>query len=501
MNTALQLNHITKTFGKVIANHDINLTVQKGTIHCILGENGSGKSTLMNVIMGLHKPDTGEILMNGKKVQIEKPRDAMKYKIGMVHQHFMLFNQNTVLENIIAGEERCGLFLRTAKQRKYLEELIKEYHFQVNLDDKISDLSVGTKQKVEILRVLYKGADVLIFDEPTAVLTPQEADQLIEIIFTLKKTGKTILFISHKMNEILKVGDYITVLRKGEVVYETEKVNATAEKLAFEMVGKETKFNGFDRAPYNPQKTVLKISGAELKKGKERVSFQIREGEIVGIAGVGGNGQLELEELVVGLLNQNDCKIEFLGKDISNLSIIDRKMSGLAYIPSDRLENAVFAEESLYDNYLLGNHMRKEFNKKGMIQRKNVTEYATKSIEEYDVRTPNLQISLGSLSGGNQQKMVLSREISQNPKLIIAAQPTRGLDIGAIEFVHTTLLKERDKGAAILLISAELSEITELSDRVIVLYNGEVMAEDVTEKFTRETLGLLMAGKKEGVKE
>lgn len=497
MDTALQLNHVTKIFGKVVANNDINLTVRKGSIHCILGENGSGKSTMMNVIMGLHKPENGEIFIGGKKAQIDNPKDAMKYKIGMVHQHFMLFNQNTVLENIIAGEERCGLFLRTASQRKELEKLISQYNFNVNLDDKITDLSVGTKQKVEILRVLYKGADVLIFDEPTAVLTPQEADQLIEIIFTLKKTGKTILFISHKMNEIMKVADYITVLRKGEIVFETEKENASVEKLAFEMVGKETKFGGFDRAPYNPKETILKISNAELKPGKKPVSFQIRAGEIMGIAGVDGNGQMELEELVVGLMHQKNCKIEFLGKDVSDVSVLDRKMAGIAYIPSDRLKNAVFAEESLTDNYLLGNHTREEFNKNGMIQRKALNDYADKCIADYDVRTPGQQELLRNLSGGNQQKMVLSREISQNPRLIIAAQPTRGLDIGAIEFVHTTLLKERDKGNAVLVISAELSEVTELSDRIIVLYNGESMAEDERSKFTRESLGLLMAGKKE----
>ncbi len=497
MDTALQLNHITKIFGKVVANNDINLKVRKGSIHCILGENGSGKSTMMNVIMGLHRPEKGEILINGQKAQIESPKDAMKYKIGMVHQHFMLFNQNTVLENIIAGEERCGLFLRTGKQRKFLEDLIQQYNFNVNLDDKISDLSVGTKQKVEILRVLYKGADVLIFDEPTAVLTPQEADQLIEIIFSLKETGKTILFISHKMNEILKVGDYVTVLRKGEIVYESEKADTTAEKLAFEMVGKETKFGGFDRAPYDPKEPILKITNAELKKGKKPVSFQIRAGEIMGIAGVDGNGQLELEELVVGLLRQKNCKIEFLGEDVSDASILERKMAGIAYIPSDRLQNAVLPEESLSDNYLLGNHARTAFNKNGMIQTKNLAEYSDTCIEGYDVRTPGAQELLKNLSGGNQQKMVLSRELSQNPKLIIAAQPTRGLDIGAIEFVHTSLLKERDKGNAVLVISAELSEVTELSDRIIVLYNGEVMAEDEKSKFTRETLGLLMAGKQE----
>lgn len=499
MKAALQLSHITKRFGNVTANDDINLSIEKGEVHCILGENGCGKTTLMNVISGLYRPEAGEVFVNGEKAQIDSPKDAMKYKIGMVHQHFMLFNQNTVLENIIVGEERCGAVLKTDEQRRELQQMIDKYQFHVGLDDKIRDLSVGTKQRVEILKVLYRGADIIIFDEPTAVLTPQEAEHLMEIILELKESGKTILFISHKLNETLKIGDAITVLRKGRIVYESKKQDTTAEKLAFEMVGKETRFGGFARNEYCPGEPVLKVTGVGLRAEKKPVSFQVRAGEILGIAGVDGNGQQELEQLIVGILKQKEGKIEFLGKDISQSPIIERKMAGMAYIPSDRLEYGVMEGESLSFNYLLGNHERKGFNMHGLIQNKNLKKYAETSVDEYDVRTPGVQEKIGNLSGGNQQKMVLSRELSQNPRLIIAGQPTRGLDIGAIEFVHTMLLKERDKGNAVILISAELSEITELSDRILVLYGGEIMAEDAADAFTRESLGLLMAGKqKEG---
>lgn len=495
METALQLSHITKIFGKITANDDISLTVRKGSIHCILGENGSGKTTLMNVISGLYRPEDGEIFVNGEKARIDNPKDAMKYKIGMVHQHFMLFNQNTVLENIIVGEEKCGLLLKTGEQRRFLQQMIDQYQFQVNLDDRIRSLSVGTKQKVEILKVLYRGADTIIFDEPTAVLTPQEADHLMDIILGLKKSGKTILFISHKLNETLKIGDFITVLRRGRVVYETENRDSTPEKLAYEMVGKETRFGGFERKAYQPGETVLRVEGAQLKEGKAPVSFEVHAGEVLGIAGVDGNGQQELEQLVIGITKQKKCRLEFLGKEISQASVLERKMGGMAYIPSDRLEYAVMEGQTLTFNYLLGNHDREEFQSHGLIRNKKLNEYTEECIGTYDVRTAGAGELLCNLSGGNQQKMVLSRELSQKPKLILAGQPTRGLDIGAIEFVHTTLLKERDKGSAVILISAELSEITELSDKILVLYDGEIMAEDLNAAFTRESLGLLMAGK------
>lgn len=498
METALKLNHITKVFGRIIANDDISLSVEKGSIHCILGENGCGKTTLMNVISGLYKPDAGEVFVNGEKARIDNPKDAMKYKIGMVHQHFMLFNQNTVLENIVVGEERCGAILKTREQRRYLQQMINQFQFHVNLDDRIRNLPVGTKQKVEILKVLYRGADIIIFDEPTAVLTPQEADQLMEIILGLKKDGKTILFISHKLNETLRIGDEITVLRRGKVVYETANENTSPEKLAFEMVGKETHFGGFERKKYEPGETILRIRNAELKKGKTPVSFEVRAGEILGIAGVDGNGQQELEQLIAGILKQKNCDLEFLGKDMSQSSVLERKMAGMAYIPSDRLEYAVMEDQTLTFNYLLGNHSREEFQSHGLIRNRKLSGYTEKCMELYDVRSSGAGERIRNLSGGNQQKMVLSRELSQEPKLILAGQPTRGLDIGAIEFVHTTLLKERDKGNAIILISAELSEITELSDKILVLYNGEVMDEDQKSAFTRESLGLLMAGKRPG---
>ena len=345
------------------------------------------------------------------------------------------------------------------------------------------------------MKVLYRGADMIIFDEPTAVLTPQEADHLMEIILGLKKDGKTILFISHKLNETLKIGDQITVLRRGKVVYETANQDSTPEKLAYEMVGKETRFGDFERKRYRPGETILKIEGAQLKEGKKPVSFEVHAGEVLGIAGVDGNGQQELEQLIVGIIKQKNCRLKFFGKDMSQASVLERKMAGMAYIPSDRLEYAVMEEQTLTLNYLLGNHGREEFQSHGLIRNKKLNAYTEECIGTYDIRTAGAGERLCNLSGGNQQKMVLSRELSQEPRLILAGQPTRGLDIGAIEFVHTTLLKERDKGNAIILISAELSEITELSDKILVLYDGEIMAEDLKSVFTRESLGLLMAGK------
>lgn len=496
MGTILKLEHITKTFGPVVANHDISVDIGEGTIHCFLGENGSGKSTLMNVITGLHRPDEGKIIVRGQPALIRSPKDAMSYQIGMVHQHFMLFNQNTVLENIIIGEEKTSFILRPADHRRALEELLRKYGFSLNLDAKIRDLSVGEKQRVEILRVLYRGADIIIFDEPTAVLTPQEADQLMEIFRSLKAAGKTVIFISHKLKEILSVGDRITVIRRGRVVFDGDIGDATPEKLAFEMVGHKTQFSGFERAACNPGKPLFRIKNAVLREGRPGISFEARAGEIVGIAGVDGNGQMELEQLIVGLTIQNGCFTEIAGEDVSSKPPLSRKLRGLAYIPSDRLENGIMVSLPLTDNYLLGNQSRAEFQKHGILKTPSLNAYAAGAIEQYDVRTPGVDVSAGSLSGGNQQKMVLSRELSHDPCVILAAQPTRGLDIGAIEFVHKTLLRERDKGNTVILISTELSEIQELSDRIIVLYEGEITKEGPTAMFSQEDLGLYMAGKR-----
>lgn len=500
-NPKLKLRQITKKFGTKIANDNIDLEVKRGTVHCIIGENGSGKTTLMNMIFGLYKPDSGQIYLDGNEVKIDNPKRAHQYKIGMVHQHFMLFERHTVLENIILGEERSKIFLNMNSSERIIEEMINRYHFQINLRDKIQDLSVGTKQKIEILKILYRGADLIIFDEPTAVLTPEEADQLMEIILNLKKSGKTILFISHKLNEVAKIGDYVTVLRGGQIVYETRCEKDKMQKIAYEMVGKETELNNLPRKPFSPGKVVLELSGGELKKGRAPFSFKVHEGEIVGIAGVDGNGQLELEQMVMGILKQKNCKIKLTGEEISQSTVLERKMKGIVYVPSDRLKYAVMEDETLSDNFLLGNQERENFNAHGIIKHKELLEFGKKIINEYDIRTGGVDATIRTLSGGNQQKVVLGRELSQEHKLVLVAQPTRGLDIGAIEFVHKRILEERDSGKAVILISTELSEIMELSDRIIVLYEGEIMSDAPISEYSREIIGLRMAGRKESIHE
>lgn len=491
----LKLRQITKRFGTKTASDNIDLEVQKGTIHCIIGENGSGKTTLMNIIFGLYRPDNGQIYLDGKEVRIDSPKTAHRYKIGMVHQHFMLFERYTVLENIILGEEKSKIFLNKGISQKIVEEMIGKYHFDINLQDKIQDLSVGTKQKIEILKILYREAELIIFDEPTAVLTPGEAEQLMEIILNLKKTGKTILFISHKLNEVSKIGDCVTVLRGGRIVYETRSVKDQIRKIAYEMVGKETTLSNLPRKSFQPGKTVLELSGAELREGRTSFSLKVHEGEVVGIAGVDGNGQLELEQVIAGILKQKNCMIKLAGEEISQRNIMERKMRGIVYVPSDRLKYAVMEDETLIDNFLLGNHERDNINVHGIIKQKEILDISKKVIEEYNIRANGLETTVGSLSGGNQQKVVLGRELSQEHKLVLMAQPTRGLDIGAIEFVHRRILEERDEGKAVILISTELSEIMELSDRIIVLYEGEVMSDAPVSEYSREMIGLRMAGR------
>lgn len=495
MKNAIEMKDITKCFPGVIANNSVNLCVKEQEIHCLLGENGSGKSTLMNILFGIHKQDSGEIFIKGKKVNIKSPKDANNLGIGMVHQHFMLFNQNTVLENIIIGEERTRLLLNYEKSKKEIQSLIDKYSFNLNLDDKICNLSIGLKQRVEILKILYRGVDIIIFDEPTAVLTPQESDMLMDIILNLRDSGKTIIFISHKLGETMKIGDKITVLRKGNVAATIDCDKTSPEELARYMVGKDIETD-LERSDYYPGDDVLSLMDVPLMQGKTPCNLSVRAGEILGIAGVDGNGQLELEKLIMGIDNITDGKIVFDSIDITKMPTIDRKMNGIAYIPSDRYEFAMVPTESILMNLLLGNHERKKFVKHGIVNLKEMTNYSMKMVEEYNVKISDINQPIQTLSGGNQQKVILSREISQSPKLILAAQPTRGLDIGAIEFVHKLLLKKRDEGCAIILISAELSEITTLSDRIAVLYEGEVAACDFAENFTRDELGLLMAGKK-----
>ena len=495
MEYVIQMENITKTFPGVIANDHVNLCVKKQEIHSLLGENGTGKTTLMNILFGLYKKDSGDIYINGKKVDISRPKDAFNLGIGMVHQHFMLIPQMTVLENIVLGQEGVACFLDYKKNRENLQGIIDQFGFKINLDEKVVDLSVGMMQRVEIIKLLYRGADRIILDEPTAVLTPQEVDELIKILNRLKEAGKSIIFITHKLNETMAVADRITVLRKGKNVTTIDKKDTNANELARFMVGREVLFRQ-DKTEKIPGKTVLALQNVKLQdKTGETVTITVNEGEIVGIAGVEGNGQLELEEMIVGTRKMTEGTLLFEDDDITHESIVKRKERGLAYIPSDRHKNAMLKNFPLWENYLLGYQHLPQYQKHGMIREKEIRKHSTERIDQYRVKANGPDDPIQTLSGGNQQKVILSREISQDPKLILAAQPVRGLDIGAIEYIHGVLLEMREKSKAVLLISAELSEIMNLSDRIVVLYEGKVMAQGPRSDFDMETLGLLMAGK------
>lgn len=497
MTYAIEMKNITKQFPGVLANDNITLQVKKQEVHSLLGENGSGKSTLMNILFGLQQPDAGAIYINGDKASISNPEDAHNLGIGMVHQHFMLVEQMSALENIILGNESPGFFLDKEDSYRKVEDLVKKYGFQLNLNEKVANLSIGMKQRVEILKTLYRGAETVIFDEPSAVLTPQEVEELFEIIETLKQNGKTIIFITHKLNEIMEVADTITVIRRGQKITTINKSDTNSKYLANQMVGRDVETIVAKSNEYNGD-VVLKLNGVKmLDNAKGNISLEIRAGEILGIAGVEGNGQLQLEETITGLIDSDDEKIFLNGIDIGKLNPAKRKALGIGYIPSDRFRRAILPTFSVKENFLLGFHESEPFIKKGFIQDKLLRKHSDDMIKEFDIRVPNSSIPIGNLSGGNQQKVVLARETSQGPQLIIAAQPTRGLDVGAIEYVHRTLLELRDKGKAILLISAELTEVMNLSDRIAVMYEGEIQGTLSSEEFSKERIGLLMAGDRE----
>lgn len=497
MAYAIELNNITKEFPGVLANDNITLKVEKSTVHSILGENGSGKSTLMNVLFGLYKPDKGEIIVSGKKVTIQNPEDAHRNGIGMVHQHFMLVEQMTALENIILGNEIGNFFVDRTSSYQKVQELVERYGFQLDLNEKVANLSIGMKQRVEILKTLYRGAEILILDEPSAVLTPQEVEELFDIIRSLKEKGKTIIFITHKLNEIMEVADSITVIRRGRVITSIKKEDTDAERLANAMVGRDIEVIQAVQKNTLGDPILEVVELPLLPNTTKSVSFSIREGEIFGIAGVEGNGQLQLEESIIGLLSVNKGSITFCNQTINKLKPTERKKLGIGYIPSDRFKRAIVPEFSILENVLLGFHNEQPFVKKGMIQSHYLEEYCQELIDKFDIRLPNSAVSIKTLSGGNQQKVVVARETSQEPKLVIAAQPTRGLDVGAIEFIHKTLLKLRDEGKAILLISAELTEVMNLSDRIGVLFEGEFQAILNRDDFDKERIGNLMAGNRE----
>ena len=491
---AVSMKGIVKKFPGIIANDHIDFDVEKNTVHCLLGENGSGKSTLMNVLFGLYHNEEGEIYINEKKISIKSPIDAQKCGIGMIHQHFMLIPQLTVLENIILGDEP-GKFAIDAKiAKESVEKLINQYHFNLDINAKVVDISVGMKQRVEILKLLYRGADILIFDEPTAVLTPQEVDELFEIFKKLIAQGCTIIFITHKLNEIFAASDKVTILRKGKCVgtYATSQMNAS--KLSEMMVGRQIQDN-YDLKENEFNRTVLQIKNLKLNnKNKDGISLSVKQGRIIGIAGIDGNGQMELEDLIVGTRKIESGSISICDKDVKQLSIGKRKQLGLAYIPSDRMRSGALGSTSIKENFLLGHQDLQKYKKHGFINFKNLVDDSYELTKQYDIKLVSIDQDFSGLSGGNQQKVVLAREVSKNIEFILAAQPTRGLDIGAIEYVHNTLLDLRDKGKGILLISAELSELLSICDEIYVLFDHKISAHLLRKDFDERKIGLAMIG-------
>nr|WP_222717375.1 ABC transporter ATP-binding protein [Listeria portnoyi] len=490
---------IRKEFSGFVANDNITLQLKRGEIHALLGENGAGKSTLMNVLFGLYEPDGGEIRVNGSVEAIHSPNKANDLGIGMVHQHFMLVDKFTVAENIILGKEpsKFGVI----EKKKAIEEIraiSDRYGLKVDPNAKISDISIGMQQRVEILKTLYRGADILIFDEPTAVLTPQEIKELISIMRTLIKEGKSIILITHKLKEIMDVCDRVTVIRRGKGMGTVNVPETSPQALANLMVGREVVFTT-EKTPANPGQDVLEVKDLVVKesRGVESVrglNLTVRAGEIVGIAGVDGNGQSELIQAISGLTKTTNGSILLKGEHIENKKPRRITESGLGHIPEDRHKHGLVLEMSLGENIALQTYYQKPISNKGFLNHKEMYDFARKLIEEYDVRTSSEYVAAKALSGGNQQKAIIAREISRNPDFLIAAQPTRGLDVGAIEFIHRRLIEQRDEGKAILLMSFELDEIMNVSDRIAVIYEGKIVAIVKPEETTEQELGLLMAG-------
>lgn len=499
----IEMLNITKEFPGIKANDNITLQLKKGEIHALLGENGAGKSTLMSILFGLYQPTSGTIKKNGKEVQINNPNDANDLNIGMVHQHFKLVECFSVLDNIILGiEPTKGLFLSKKGARDKVMELSEKYGLKVDPDAIVSDITVGMQQRTEILKMLYRENEVLIFDEPTAVLTPQEIEELMKIMKNLAKEGKSILFITHKLNEIMEVADRCTILRKGKYIGTVNIKDTSKEELSKMMVGRDVNFS-VDKKPATPGETVLKVehmtvpSKMHANNAVKDVSFNVRKGEIVCIAGIDGNGQTELVYALTGLEKMSDGKIMFNGTDMTNASIREKSRSGMSHIPEDRHKHGLVLDYSLEQNMVLQRYWEPEFQKGGFIKQKAVRDYAERLIEQYDVRSGQGAVTVArSMSGGNQQKAIIAREIDKNPDLLVAVQPTRGLDVGAIEYIHSQLVAQRDKGKAVLLVSLELDEVMDVSDRILVMYEGEIVGQLNPKEITVEELGLYMSGAK-----
>lgn len=502
---AVEMINITKRFPGIIANDNITLKIKKGEIHALLGENGAGKSTLMSVLFGLYSPEEGYIKINGERVNISNPNVATKYGIGMVHQHFKLVECFSVLENIILGVEPTKFgFLNMDLARKKIIALSKKYNLGIDVNKKIENISVGMQQRVEILKMLYRDNDILIFDEPTAVLTPQEIEELMQIMEGFKKEGKSILFITHKLSEIKQVADRCSVLRKGKYIGTYDVKNITKEELSNKMVGRNVDFN-IHKSICSPGKTLLKVRNLyvrnELKKrAVKKVSFDLKQGEILCIAGIEGNGQRELIYGLTGLFDIEKGSVKFENTKINDFSISKRNSCGIAHIPEDRHKHGLILDFNLANNLAL-KEIDTKYQKYGFIDFYNLDQNAKKLIKKYDIRSSNgPQTITRSMSGGNQQKAIIARELETKPKLLIAVQPTRGLDVGAIENIHKQILQARDNNVSVLLVSLELDEVMQLSDRILVMHSGKIVGEKNPKKTSVEELGLYMAGIKSDYK-
>jgi general nucleoside transport system ATP-binding protein len=495
----LEARGITKRFPGVVANDNVSLKLHKGEILALLGENGAGKSTLMNILYGLYHQEEGEILVHGKPVRVSSPHQAIELGIGMVHQHFQLVPVMTVAENVMLGTEvTSGPFLNRRKAIEQIRSISRQYGLEVDPEATVADLPVGAQQRVEIIKALYRSAEILILDEPTAVLTPQEADELVAIMRTLVQQGKSIIFITHKLREVIEVADRIMVLRSGRVVGEASPEGATETSLAAMMVGREVLLRVFKQAA-SPGKVVLDVKGLKVLDDRnllavDGVDLQVRAGEILGIAGVQGNGQTELVQAITGLRSSLAGTITIDGVDVTGDA--PRRISelGVSHVPEDRQRDGLVTTYPLTDNAVLELYYKEPFAHGIFTDEQAVTAHATKLVAAFDVRTPGVQVPARNLSGGNQQKLIVAREFTRGPKLLIAAQPTRGIDVGSIEFIHNQIVKQRNEGTAVLVVSAELDEVMSLSDRIAVMYHGKIVAVIDAEKASREELGLLMAG-------
>jgi len=499
----LELSNINKSFGHVQANKDVSLTINRGTIHGIIGENGAGKSTLMSIVYGFYQADSGTISINGNRINLKSPRDSIINGIGMVHQHFMLVENFSVLENIILGFEGEIVFGKKLEgAKKKLTNLCDTYKLNIDLDSIISDLSVGFRQRVEILKALYRGAEILILDEPTGVLTPQEVDELFKILRSLQEEGKTIVLITHKLNEIMDLTNEVTVMRQGEIVGHKKTQLTNKEELAEMMVGRSVLLR-INKSQSNRGDVVFRVNNLQVKDDLDvmrvkNVNFEIHEGEILGLAGVTGNGQTELLEALSGIRKIESGEIQLLNNTISDknnfLNPKDLKEKGLAHVPEDRQRMGLITDFKANENLIFGYHHQQPFSKSSILMKNEILAYSRKVMNDYDVRPQSPNLITSNFSGGNQQKIILSRELNKNPKVLLVGQPTRGIDIGAIEFIHQRLIDMRNKGVAILLVSVELEEVLSLSDRIVVMFDGKIVGEKVNKDVTDREIGLLMAG-------